>query len=358
MPEESPSLARRCRIAQRALGIAAFVCLLVACMLSLSACFGMPQPPKVAATVNGEIIEEDEVTDFIEAFRKKNAQYETDTGWADFLISNGYTSDSLRTYVLNNVFIPKVLIKQQCADRGIQVDDTDLDEVIEKEKQYYEERYGENSWDSVLASYGYDEKTWRENELNRLLEEELSNVVIGKVTPTQQEIQAQADLEAASYNGKDSYYIAFESEEDAQSAYDRLTDAHETVTLDQFRRFGKLEHAGWNSLPSTRDDTSDEYIQAANELEEHHVSEPVYADETWMLIFCDRVFNVDTSGKTVVLSTIPKEIYDQLVIDASQVKADALLNEWLVKLAQESDIEIEPMPSGLPYNVSTTYVEQ
>ena len=100
-----------------------------------------------------------------------------------------------------------------------------------------------------------------------------------------------------------------------------------------------------------------EYIQAANALEVGTVSEPVYADGAWTLIFCDAAFNVGAGGESVVLATMPREIYDQIVIDATEAKADQLFDEWLRGLAAESDIQIEPMPSGLPYNVSATYVE-
>ena len=48
---------------------------------------------------------------------------------------------------------------------------------------------------------------------------------------------------------------------------------------------------------------------------------------------------------------------EQIVADATEIKADQLFNEWLQKLAAESDITIEPMPAGLPYNVSSTYLE-
>lgn len=106
---------------------------LVLCPLfTLTGCFGMKQPPQIAAHVNGVAIPEDKVTEFIEGFRSKNAQYETDSGWAEFLKSNGYTSETLRTYVLNTVFIPQELIRQECAKLGIQVGDTELDEVIKQ----------------------------------------------------------------------------------------------------------------------------------------------------------------------------------------------------------------------------------
>ena len=175
--------------------VCALIALVLAAPCALTGCFGMTQPPQVAAYVNGVAIEEDDVTEFIEDFRGKNAQYETDSAWAEFLKSNGYTSETLRSYVLDTVFIPQELIRQKCAELGIEIGDTDLDDVIRQEKEYYERRYGENSWDSVLASYGYDEESWRENELNRLLEEQLRSMVIDAVAPTEAEVQAQAILD-------------------------------------------------------------------------------------------------------------------------------------------------------------------
>ena len=331
--------------------------LVLAVSFALTGCFGMTQSPQVAAYVNGVVIEEDDVTDFIEGFRNKNAQYETDSEWAEFLKSNGYTSESLRSYVLDTVFIPQELIRQECAKLGIQIGDTDLDEVIKQEKEYYEKRYGVNSWDSVLASYGYDEETWRENELNRLLEEQLRTMTIGAVTPTEAEIQAQANASASAYNGKDSYYIRFGSQEEAQNARNRLASSGEHVTLGEFERLGDAVHAGWNSLPANRDAMSTEYLQVVGELDVDTVSEPVSMDGMWTLIYCDAVFNVGAGGESVVLRTIPKEIYEQIVADATEVKADQLFDEWLDRLASESDVVIEPMPAGLPYNVSSTYVE-
>lgn len=325
--------------------------------LTLCSCFGLSEPPQVAATVNGDPIYEDDVTEFIEGFRKKNSQYETANGWAEFLKSNGYTSETLRSYVIDTVFVPQLLIKQQCTQYGVSIGDTELDQVISNEKEYYEKRYGANSWDSVLASYGYDEKSWRENELNRLLEEQLRSMVIEAVQPTEAEIQAQANESASGYNGKDSYYILFPSQEAAQEARNRIVRTGETITLETFMRLGDAVHAGWNSLPESRDSMSTEYEQASNDLELGHVSEPVYADGSWMLIYCDAVFNVGAGGESVALRFIPSEIYAQIEADATEKKADQLFSAWLSDLASQSDIEVASMPSGLPYNVSASYEE-
>lgn len=334
-----------------------FALSIAASPLVLCSCFGIAASPQVAATVNGDPIYESDVTDFIEGFRKKNSQYETANGWAEFLKSNGYTSETLRTYVINTVFIPQLLIKQQCDELGLTIGDTDLDQVIAKEKAYYEERYGDNSWDSVLASFGYDEKSWRENEMNRLLEEQLRSLVIEQVEPTEAEIQARANEGASSYNGNDSYYIAFSSQEAAAAARNRAVRSGETISLDAFRRLGDAVRAGWNALPASRDSMSVEYVQASNDLKAGQVSEPVFIDGSWLLIYCDAVFNVGAGGESVILQTIPQEIYDQIVIDATEEKSDKLFDLWLNELEDRSEIDIVQMPSGLPYNVSASYVE-
>lgn len=333
--------------------------LIAVCLVSLTACFGVPSEPAVAARVNGELIYEDEVTAYIEGFRTKNTKYETDTGWAEFLKTNGYTSESIRTYVLDTYFIPKLLIRQQCDERGIQITEAELDQVIEQEKLYYEERYGENSWDSVLASYGYDEDTWRQNELDRLLEEQLMNTVVTDADPSESEIQVLANTTASNYNGKSSFYISYPSQQTAQTARDSLNlSADGTTTLEAFRSLGSNINAGWNSLSSDRDAMSTEYVQALNSLGLYQVSAPVQQGNSWMLIFCDATFNASSTGESVAIDSIPEGIYNQLVIDATTVKIESIFSSWLGELTEDSKIIYEPMPDGLPYNVNVTLVEE
>lgn len=314
----------------------------------------MSKPESVAATVNGEPIYEKDVTDFIEGFRLKNTQYETDTGWAEFLRSNGYTSESIRNYVISSVFVPKALIRQECARRGIQVSDAALDNVIEREKKYYETRYGDNSWDSVLASFGYDAASWRANELDRLLEEQLRDEVIADATPSEAEIQAKANEVAANYSGKKSYYISFASRERALSARDSLSLP---TTLSGFSTLGSPVYAGWNSIPDDRDALSKEYIQALNALNAGDVSQPVASGDSWLLIYCDAVFNAGIGGESVAYRSLPVEIREQVVSDAERAKADLLFSSWLESLAESSVVEIAAMPNDLPYSVNVTIAE-
>ncbi|MGN0060071.1 MAG: SurA N-terminal domain-containing protein [Coriobacteriales bacterium] len=326
--------------------------ILVAAALSLAGCFGMPAQKAVAARVGSDAVYESDVTDYIEGFRSNNPSYETDSGWAQFLNENGMTAESMREYVLKEVFVPKVLIRQQC---DIVLTDNELDQVISREQAFYEQRYGKNSWDSVLSSYGYTEQTWRQNEADRLLEQQLESAVIADATPSQSEVQLEANEHASDYNGKHSYFQSFANEQEATEAQSRLSSLGASLTLEQFRSVvGDVQNAGWSSLKADQDNMSKEYVQALNGLGAGQVSAPVQQDDAYLLIFCDQVLDIPEKGDSVDFKALPAEIQAQLTSDAEKSKRTSLFNDWMKNLMSESDIEYEPMPEGLPYDVNVS----
>ena len=330
--------------------------LLLSCCLALAGCFGMEQEPLVAATVNGQAIAEDEVTGYIEGFRSQNADYESDEGWLAFLTENGYTPETMRTYILDSVFVPQVLIEQQCEQLGITLTDSELDSVIEQERAYYEERYGENSWDSVLASYGYDEESWRENEATRLLEEQLMEEVAGDVQATRKEVQAEADENAYVYNGKHSRYLLFDDEKDALEAAEYLQGRKKGVTDKALAKAGyNTYYAGWSSLSQYADNMSSDYIAVLNELEEGQASDPLQQDDgTWVVIFCDEVFSVGADDESVDLDAIPALILMQIEEDARQGAMEEAFAEWMEELTESSEVLYNAMPDDLSYDVNVS----
>lgn len=328
---------------------------LILCTLPLAGCFGIPQKPAVAATVNGTEITEDTVTEYIEGFRSENEDYETDTGWAEFLRSNGMTAESLRSYLLEENFIPREVIRQECSSRNITLTDEALNEVISQEKAYYEERYGADSWSSVLASYGYDEESWRENESDRLLEERLKARVIKNVTVSKSEVQDEVDANATNYHGKHSYYAAFNSEQDAAGARAKMVSKGEKISLKRFKKMGgDVSNAGWNSLSSDRQDMSQSYIATLNGLQKNHVSDPVQVGDSWYLVYCDAMFSVSKKSGHVDQSKIPKRILAQLKSDALQDKISKKFSTWVDEREESYSIAINEMPEGLSYDVNVS----
>lgn len=246
-------------------------CICVLASMSLCACLGFSKQASIAATVDGVAITEAEVTSYIEGFRQEKTERETASGWATWLSNNGFTAESLREYVLNTVFIPKAVIRNQAKNMSLEVTEDELDQIIQKEKDYYEERTGVGSWDSVLASYGYDEDKWRDNERDRLLEERLKEAVVTDVKPSASQYKSYGAKIASNYNSKHSYFIAFDSEEAAKEALEELGGTEVQVKLKHFKKLGK-EYAKLAEKSKTASDvtaaTDDSSENATDQLEQ------------------------------------------------------------------------------------------
>ena len=314
------------------------------------------QTSATAATVNGVEISEEEVTAYIEGFRSENVDYENDTGWANFLAGAGYTAEGLRHYVLDTVFIPEALVRQECAARDIVVTDKDLESLVAAEKSYYEKRYGKDSWDSVLASYGYDAASWRDNEEDRLLEKKLSQAVVEVEAPGDDAVQVMANQKASSYNGRHSLYLDFATKEEAQSARERLTaDAAGGLSRDAFAALSAgpqaVKDAGWSSLPEDRAKMSNAYTKALQGLSAGAASEPFEDGGVWRLVLCDELFEVGAGEEFVSLDRIPAPIVEQLRDDALQSERESAFDSWLSDVRTRASVVISDMPSGLSYDV-------
>ncbi len=360
-------------IARTATVLACIVCLLAS--TALCGCLGLSKESYVAATVSGVAIEEDDVTAYIEGFRSEDASRETDSGWAQYLSGNGYTAESFRTYVLNAVFIPDLVVKIKADKKGITVTDDELDKLVKAEKKHYEELYGADSWSSVLASYGYDQETWRENEEMRLLRERLKDLVIEEQKPTQQDILDRAPAIALNYNGKHSYYILFDDQLEAQETLEYLGGKSANVTLGTFKKAAKRaaklygigaessddghdsnvtytgpKYAGWSSVSSTGVGAA--YNNALNDVEVDTVSGVVQlTDSSWAIIYCDDSY-VFQERDLQDTSKIPVIIYNHIVESVGDAMREEKFEAWIAKRQAKMKVKINSMPSGLTYDVS------
>lgn len=348
----------------------------------VSGCLGLSKKVTVAATVGDTIISEADVTAYIEGFRSQDEDRATDAGWAQYLASNGYTAESFRLKVLNEVFIPAASVKIQAAAHNVTVTDEELDSVIAAEKAYYEEAYGADSWTSVLASFGYDEESWRDSEMERLLEERLANEVLGTVEPTLEQLLDYAPSIAPRFNGKHSYYIAFDSADAAEAALASLGGAGASIKLSGFRKVGELysalaplddvddeqpqeegegspyaqangmQDAGWGSLTNTAQNSNNTYTNALNKLDVGTVSEVVEPEVGhWVLIFCDEAY-LFQENDLYDTEAIPADIRDAVVAAVTdQLRKDSF-SAWLDEAMEGEDITVNDMPSGLPYDVN------
>ena len=380
-----------------AMSCLSFAVALCCVMLTSTGCLGFSQKESVACYVDDVEIYESSVTSYIEGFRNLNEDCETDTGWAQFLVTNGMTAESMRNYVLNEVFIPQAIVNIECDELGIVVTDKELDSYISKQKDEYEEVYGADSWASALTSYGYDEQTWRESEEYNLLKSKLMEEVVGDVELSDAQLQAYISTNSSTYNGKHSYYYVYDSEDAANATLNTIiasveqaaiasgtTDeattategqlpsfAQETAsgsvvyTIDQqyFTATGSPTDAGWSSLEKA-DSTvasiaqitqSGAYQTAVNELEKGQMSSVIKCEERWVIIYCDNSFQVQQDAAYLNLSDIPTDILTQFKIDGLASLKNDEFDSWLKQRIDEASINIVSMPEGLSYDVSTTY---
>lgn len=365
----------------RLFAIASCLAALALAAACLSGCLGLSKKVTVAATVGDIVISEEDVTAYIEGFRSQDEDRAADSGWAQYLASNGYTAESFRLKVLNEVFIPAASLKIQAAAHNVTVTDEELDSVIAAEKAYYEEAYGADSWTSVLASFGYDEESWRDSEMERLLEERLTDEVVGSVEPTLEQLMDYAPSIAPRFNGKHSYYIAFDTADAAEGALASLGGPGASVKLGSFRKVGALyaalapqadEHAeqegegaaspyaqangmqdaGWGSLTNTPQNSNNTYTNALNKLELGTVSEVVEPEKDhWVLIFCDEAY-LFQENDLYNTESIPADIREAIVAAVTaQLRKDAF-DAWLDEAMEGEDISVSDMPAGLSYDVN------
>ena len=180
----------------------------------------------------------------------------------------------------------------------------------------------------------------------------MESVVVEDATPTDDEIQQEANTNGSKYNGKHSFYLKYKTAEAAQKGRDKLDFEDDKADLDDFKDLGIATDAGWNSITVDKEAMPSEYIQALNNLTVDEVSEVVAASNGFFyLIFCDETFDVKAASE-VNLDDVPSAIYRQIANDAESSKSDRLFAEWLDDRVESSTIVIEPMPEGLPYDVN------
>ena len=149
----------------------------------------------VAATVNGVEIGENAITAYIENFRATNG-YDDDESWANFLLDNGYTVDSLRGDTLE-YYINQELLRQAADAEGVSVSDEELDEAIES----YRAEYDDEQWQAWLDACGYSEASFREYMRLTLLQDALTEVVAQDVAASDEDVLGYVQMYADAYDG-------------------------------------------------------------------------------------------------------------------------------------------------------------
>lgn len=326
-----------------------------ACCIALVGCGGTNYgyTGGVAATVNGAEIQEDTITKYIQDFRT-SSDLTSDDDWGNWMKENSFDPATVRDQVID-YYVENELKKQACDEKGITVEQSQVDDEINNMKANYD---SDDAWKQALSSAGLTEDQYRESVEAGLLDKALEDAVAGDAaTADDSKVLDMLNTYYTMFNGaKKSSHILFASgdTEKAQEVLDQINAG----TLD-FAEAAKQYSAdtasaadggnvGWDAINSFVTD----YTDALDGLSVGQVSGLVTSDYGIHIIKCTDEFTCD--GKATSLSAYPQEFVDYISnIVKDQSKSTAYSN-WFNDYKAQADIQNNDMPENVPYNLDMT----
>lgn len=313
--------------------------------LGLTACTG----GKVAASVDGTNIMEDDITSEIQTYRESYGISDNDT-WAQYMSYYGYTPSTVRESMIDS-HIEELLVKKAAKENNISVDSSEVDSYVNQIKSNYD---SDESWNKALESAGLTEQKYRDTIEEALLEQELMETVCADSEVSEQDILSYATMYAQySYNGaKKSSHILFDSsdQETAQSVLDQINsgaisfeDAAKQYSKDSSAANGG--NVGWDCLNSF----VTEYTTALSSLEPGQVSGLVTSQFGIHIIKCTEQFTAPEEITST--SQLPEEMISSLTTMIKQYNQQSDFKTWLTEYREKCNVVVNDMPSGLPYDV-------
>lgn len=326
-----------------------------ACCIALVGCGGTNYgyTGGVAVTVNGAEIQEDTITKYIQDFRT-SSDLTSDDDWGNWMKENSFDPATVRDQVID-YYVENELKKQACDEKGITVEQSQVDDEINNMKANYD---SDDAWKQALSSAGLTEDQYRESVEAGLLDKALEDAVAGDAaTADDSKVLDMLNTYYTMFNGaKKSSHILFASgdTEKAQEVLDQINAG----TLD-FAEAAKQYstdtasaadggNVGWDAINSFVTD----YTDALDGLSVDQVSGLVTSDYGIHIIKCTDEFTCD--GKATSLSAYPQEFVDYISnIVKDQSKSTAYSN-WFNDYKAQADIQNNDMPENVPYNLDMT----
>lgn len=315
--------------------------------LGATACGG-----KVAATVDGVNIMEDDITAEIQKYRESYKMTDKDA-WGQYLAYYGYEPSSIRSSIIDS-HVNQELIKKAAKENEVSVDKVEVDDYVGNVKSIYQT---DAEWKNALTNAGLTEEKYRQQIEQSLLEQKLMEKVVTDSTADDAEVLNYANMYAQySYNGaKKSSHILF-STNDGKVAQDVLNqikagtlsfeDAAAQYSIDGSASDGG--NVGWDCLTTF----VTPYQEALSQLEPGQMSELVNSEYGIHIIKCTEKF---TSPEEVTsLDQLPAEFVESL---RNMVKSYSQQNDfqtWLDTYRESANVVVNEMPKGLPYDIDMT----
>lgn len=326
-----------------------------ACCIALVGCGGTNYgyTGGVAATVNGAEIQEDTITKYIQDFRT-SSDLTSDDDWGNWMKENSFDPATVRDQVID-YYVENELKKQACDEKGITVEQSQVDDEINNMKANYD---SDDAWKQALSSAGLTEDQYRESVEAGLLDKALEDAVAGDAaTADDSKVLDMLNTYYTMFNdAKKSSHILFASSdtEKAQEVLDQINAG----TLD-FAEAAKQYstdtasaadggNVGWDAINSFVND----YTDALDGLSVGQVSGLVTSDYGIHIIKCTDEFTCD--GKATSLSAYPQEFVDYISNIVKDQSKSTAYSDWFNDYKAQADIQNNDMPENVPYNLDMT----
>lgn len=329
-----------------------------ACCFALVGCGGTNYgyTGGVAATVNGSEIEEDTITKYIQDFRT-SSELTTDQDWANWMNENSLDPETVRSQVID-YYTEVELKKQACDEKGITVDESQVNEQIDTMKANYA---SDEEWQTALSSAGITEEQYRESIEDGLRDEALMNTIAGEsATAEDSQVLEMLNTYYTMFDGaKRSSHILFSSDDEATAQ--QVLDQINAGTLD-FAEAAKQYSTdtasaenggdvGWDAINTF----VESYTTALDGLSKGQVSGLVTSDYGIHIIMCTDEFSCD--GTATSLDAYPSEFVDYISNIVKSQNQSTAYNDWFTSYKEQADIQINDMPEDVPYNLDMTQYE-
>lgn len=329
-----------------------------ACCFALVGCGGTNYgyTGGVAAKVNGSEIEEDTITKYIQDFRT-SSDLTSDQDWANWMNENSLDPSTVRSQVID-YYTEVELKKQACDEKGISVDQSEVDDHIESMKSNYS---SDEEWQSALSSTGISEDQYRQAIEEGFRDEALMENVAGdSAEADDSEVLEMLNTYYTMFDGaKRSSHILFSSDDEAtaQEVLDQI-NAGTLDFADAAKQYSTDTASAENGGDVGWDATNtfvDAYTTALGELSKGEVSGLVTSDYGIHIIKCTDEFSCD--GTADSLDDYPSEFVDYISNIVKSQNQSSAYNDWFTSYKDQADIQINDMPEDVPYNLDMTQYE-
>lgn len=355
--------ASKVALARRGLAGVLAACLL-ACALAAAGCAGGGIAARYQTPAGAGELTEDEVTAYVEDYRSHVSAATTDQGWADHLEELAVSPEELRESAVK-ALVTRRLVEQAADERGIAVEDADVEEAIDAMKGSM--AFGDDEiFAETLALSAMTEDALRELTAQQMLQEALLEAVVPKPEPTAEDMAAfLADATDEDASAKHIYYVhlpyptgeadyetlAYAQHLQALLAADPSEAGFEAVAQQVADTADVAQDAGW----SVNSGAYGAQFETAVEGTEVGAVSTVFADDTgYGFVWISEEWQpVDDAPNADALLDAPASLLTAAAEGASDQMWPEACQDYLDELYEGAAVELSPMPSGLSYDIAS-----